>query len=97
MLNTTIFFIDFTVVVDLDAIHYHLGMAYGQLNQLGPAHHNFGLYYLRRGDLRNADFHLQEALRRTDDPSQREVILKQLAMINKKAAEAAKKEQGKGN
>ncbi len=81
----------------LDAIHYHLGMAYGQLNQLGQAHHNFGLYYLRRGDLRNADFHLQEALRRTDDPAQREVIRKQLAMINKKAAEAAKEEQGEAN
>ena len=79
----------------LDSIHYHLGMAYGRLNQLGEAHYNFGLHYLRRGSLRNADFHLQEALQRTNDPALREEIRKKLALVNEEAAEEAKAEQEK--
>ncbi len=77
----------------MDSIHYHLGMAYGRTNQLGEAHYYFALHYLRRGSLSNASFHLQEALRRTDDPVRREEIRKKLAMIDKKAAEAAREEQ----
>lgn len=79
----------------LDSIHYHLGMAYGRLNQLGEAHYNFGLHYMRRGSLRNADFHLQEALQRTNDPSRRKEIREKLALVNKEAAEEAKAEQEK--
>ena len=77
----------------LDSLHYHLGMAYGRLNQLGEAHYHFGLYYLGRGSLRNSSFHFQEALRRTDDPAKREAIRKRLAMVNKKAAAEAEKEE----
>ena len=81
----------------LDSIHYHLGMAYGRLNQLGEAHYHFGLYHLGRGSLHNSSFHFEEALRRTDDPAKREVIRKRLAMVNKKAAAEAKKEEEESN
>ncbi len=77
----------------MDSIHYHLGMAYGRTNQLGEAHYYFALHHLRRGSMRNASFHLQEALRRTEDPARREDIRKKLAKIDKKAAEAAREEQ----
>ena len=77
----------------MDSIHYHLGMAYGRTNQLGEAHYYFALHHLRHGSLRNASFHFQEALRRTEDPARREEIRKKLAMIDKKAAEAAREEQ----
>jgi predicted Zn-dependent protease len=80
----------------LQNIDYHLGMAYGQLNQLGEAHYHFGLYHLRRGSVKNADFHFQEALRRTDDLAKREAIRKQLAKINKEVAAEIEKEKEKG-
>jgi predicted Zn-dependent protease len=77
----------------LDSIHYHLGMAYGRSNRLGEAHYYFALHYMRRGSLRSADFHLHEALRRTDDPARRADIREKLAMINKQAAEAAREDR----
>ena len=81
----------------LKNLDYHLGMAYGQLNQLGEAHYYFGLYHLRRGSVKNATFHFQEALRRSDDLARREAIRKRLAKINKEMAAKVEKEAEKGD
>lgn len=56
-------------------VFYHLGLSYGKLERLGPAHYNFGLYFKRIGQMEKARFHLDkaEALSR-DDPAFRERI-----------------------
>jgi hypothetical protein len=59
------------------------------MNQLADAHYHFGIHYKRKGSLRNAQFHFQEALRLTDNPKEKEAINRQLAEI-KGALRAAK-------
>jgi tetratricopeptide (TPR) repeat protein len=65
----------------LPSIHYYLGLAYGKMNQLVDAHYQFGIHYKRKGSLRSAQFHFQEALRLTDSPKEKEIINRQLAEI----------------
>ena len=42
-------------------IQYHLAMAYGAKNMLGPAYQNFGYYYKSIGDLKTALVHFNKA------------------------------------
>jgi predicted Zn-dependent protease len=65
----------------LPSIHYHLGLAYGRLNQLAEAHYQFGIHYRRAGSLKNAQFHFMEALRHADSPNRKEAIEKQLQQV----------------
>jgi predicted Zn-dependent protease len=65
----------------LPSIHYHLGLAYGRLNQLAEAHYQFGIHYRRAGSLKNAQFHFMEALRYADSPNRKEAIEKQLQQV----------------
>jgi predicted Zn-dependent protease len=65
----------------LPSIHYYLGMAYGQLNRLGQAHYQFGLHHERKGSLKTAAFHFQEALKYADDQTLRDAINKELNQI----------------
>jgi predicted Zn-dependent protease len=46
--------------VSLD-VYYQLGVSYGRLNQLGRAHFNFGTYYMKMGNLKEAKFHFTKA------------------------------------
>lgn len=51
-------------------VFYHLGLSYGRLERLGPAHYNFGLYFKRTGRLEKARFHLNKAEElSSDDPA----------------------------
>ena len=68
----------------LPDIHYYLGMAYGQANELGQAHYQFGLYNVGKGSLRNARFHFQEALRHTENPELEKEIRSYLAKLDKR-------------
>jgi len=54
-------------------IYYHLGMAYGGVNQLGPAYENLGQYYKSLGDSRIAIRHFEKAMTYYDekDPERR--------------------------
>lgn len=54
--------------------HYFLGETYGKLGQLALAHYNLGLYYLNKGDRRNALFHLTRALKDIQDPAKKQEI-----------------------
>ncbi len=56
-------------------IYYHLGMAYGGVNQLGPAYQNLGHYYKSLGDSRIAIRHFEKALACYDekDPERRAI------------------------
>ena len=77
----------------LASVHYHLGMAYGQLERLDQAHYYFGVHHKRRGSWPNAKFHFQEALRRTSNPELREAILKEQGTVEKGLAEARKEKE----
>lgn len=76
----------------LPSIHYHLGLAYGKMNQLANAHYHFGIHYKREGSLGNAQFHFEEALRHTDSFHQREAIRKELGEVRQEA-KALQREQ----
>ncbi len=65
-------------------INYYLGMAYYRVNQLGQSHYQTGLYNLRKGSLRTARFHFQEALRHTENPELEEKIRSYLEKLDKK-------------
>ena len=67
----------------LPDIHYYLGMAYGQANELGQAHYQFGLYNEGKGSLSNARFHFQEALRHTKSPELEKEIRSHLGRLDK--------------
>jgi predicted Zn-dependent protease len=79
----------------LPSIHYHLGVAYGRMNQLANAHYHFGIHYQREGSLRNAQFHFQEALRYADSPQQKEAIRKELAGANDELKDKQREERTK--
>ena len=46
--------------VSLD-VYYQLGVSYGRSNQLGRAHYNFGTYYMKMGNMKEAKFHFMKA------------------------------------
>lgn len=44
-----------------DEVSYQLGICYGRLNQLAPAHYHFGVYFKKTGSPSKARFHFQKA------------------------------------
>ncbi|MBW2116503.1 MAG: M48 family metalloprotease [Deltaproteobacteria bacterium] len=42
-------------------VYYHLGISYGRQNRLMLAHYNFGLYFKKIGQIKNAKFHFRKA------------------------------------
>jgi predicted Zn-dependent protease len=42
-------------------VYYNLGMSYGKVGKLAPAHYNFGIYFKRLGRGEKALFHFQKA------------------------------------
>lgn len=72
---------------------YFLGETYGKLGKLDDAHYNLGIYYEKKGDLKNAAFHLKKALELMDDPNKRAVIENMLKDVKGKQIEKAKAEK----
>lgn len=58
-----------------DDVFYNLGYSYGKKNKLGLAHYNFGLFYDRLRNMKEARFHFQEAKK---DASGNEELLKKI-------------------
>lgn len=62
---------------------YHLGETYGRLGSLGEAHYYLGMYYKKKGERKNAEFHLERAINLLsgDDPRrvEAEEALKELS------------------
>lgn len=55
--------------VSLD-VYYQLGVSYGRANQLGRAHFNFGIFYMKIGNMKEAKFHFTKASSYSDkDPA----------------------------
>jgi tetratricopeptide (TPR) repeat protein len=73
---------------------YHLGEAYSKLGNAGDAHYQLGLYYTRKGPLRNAWFHLERALALlSDQPEKQEDIKKILKKLPRPEKDAGKSRQ----
>jgi predicted Zn-dependent protease len=75
---------------DYQLVFYFLGETYGKLGKLEDAHYNLGIYYEKKGDLKNAAFHLKKALELMEDPNKRDVIEKMLKDVKEKQKEKAK-------
>ena len=71
---------------------YFLGETYGKLGKLDEAHYNLGIYYEKKGDLKNAAFHLKKAFELMEDPNKRAVIEERLKDIKGKQIKKAKAE-----
>jgi predicted Zn-dependent protease len=67
---------------------YFLGESYGKLGQMADAHYYLGWYYKKRGDFRNAVFHLKKALTDTTDPDRKTTIKAMIKDIGKLPPEA---------
>lgn len=72
---------------------YFLGETYGKLGKLDDAHYNLGIYYEKKGEFKNAAFHLKKALELMNDPNKRAVIENRLKDIKGKQIEKAKAEK----
>lgn len=72
---------------------YFLGKSYGKLGRLAEAHYYLGVYHKNRKDFKNALFHLNRALKKTNDPNRKLEIEKMLKNLRKSESQA--KEPGK--
>lgn len=73
---------------------YYLGEAYGKQGKLGKAHYNLGIYYKKKRNLKSAVFHLQRALKHTDDPDERHEIEEMIKETQGKMESAKMKQPG---
>jgi predicted Zn-dependent protease len=67
---------------DYKDAYYFLGETRGKQGRMADAHFRLGQFYWRSKDLKNADFHLQRALKANPDPARRETIQALLDEIN---------------
>ena len=63
--------------------YYSLGETYGKLGEIPLAHYNLGLYYLGKGDHKNAMFHLTRASKGINDPQKQQTIEEILSKLKK--------------
>ncbi len=49
--------------------YYYLGETHGKQGRTGQAHYYLGIYYLKKMDFKNADFHLKTARKQLTDPA----------------------------
>lgn len=69
---------------------YHLGISYGKMQKLGPAHYHFGLYFVRMGQRANALFHLKKAEELSaDNPALLKQIRQALEGLSRQTREGA--------
>jgi predicted Zn-dependent protease len=62
--------------------YYYLGESSGMLGDMFDAHYNLGRYYQQKRDVKNAEFHLNRALKVATDESQKEQASQQLKALN---------------
>jgi predicted Zn-dependent protease len=67
--------------------YYYLGEAYGKLDTLEEAHYNLGIYYYNRHDFKNAEFHLNRAVRILRNPGKRSNAKQMLAELPRRIKE----------
>ncbi len=64
--------------------YYYLGEASSRLGDMFGAHYNLGIFYRQKMDLNNAHFHLKRARNIAVNEAQREMVDRQLKMIEPK-------------
>ncbi|WP_372682132.1 M48 family metalloprotease [Desulfosarcina sp.] len=64
--------------------YYYLGESSGRLGDMFSAHYNLGRFYRQKGDLKNAGFHLNRALKLAVDDAQKERVALQLKALDPK-------------
>jgi beta-barrel assembly-enhancing protease len=74
---------------DYTEAYYYLGESSGRVGDMFGAHFNLGRFYLRKKDTKNADFHLNRALKLAGSPSQQEMVKRELEEL--KSGETQKK------
>jgi predicted Zn-dependent protease len=67
---------------DFTQAYYFLGESSGRLGDMFGAHYNLGRFYQRKGDLKNAGFHLNRALKLAGNDSQRDMVQRQLKVLD---------------
>ena len=67
---------------DYTQAYYYLGESHGRLGSMFGAHYNLGLFYQRKGDRKNADFHLKRAGRLATDDTQKQKVERRLKELN---------------
>lgn len=69
---------------DIEEAFYHLGEAYGKLGNISKAHFNLGIYYRKIGSFKNALFHLERAVKTSEDPEEKKKIEEMLNEVKEK-------------
>jgi predicted Zn-dependent protease len=64
-----------------------LGECYGRLSNMPEAHYNLGLYHFKKGDLRNARYHLLKARESMTDSAKLETINRAIKSLGRQAQE----------
>ena len=61
--------------------YYYLGECSGRLGDMFGAHYNLGRFYRLKGDLKNAGFHLNRALKLAVEDAQKQLVERQLKAL----------------
>jgi predicted Zn-dependent protease len=69
--------------------YYYLGESSGRLGDLFAAHYNLGCFYQQKGDLKNAGFHLNRALKLATNEGQKQMVETQLKALKSKQEKRA--------
>jgi tetratricopeptide (TPR) repeat protein len=72
---------------DYQQAYYFLGDTSGRLNNMADAHYYLGLYYYKKGENRNARYHLEKARQMLHDPIKLENVKKALDTMNSASGE----------
>ena len=65
---------------------FYLAETHSRQGRPGEAHYYLGLFYQKKGEVKNAAFHLKQALRTLTDPEKTATIVEMLKALEKKAA-----------
>lgn len=69
---------------DFTQAYYFLGESSGRLGDMFSAHYNLGCFYRQKGDLKNAGFHLNRAMKLATDDAQKQMVDHQLKALDPK-------------
>ena len=62
--------------------YYYLGESSGRIGDMFGAHYNLGRFYRQMGNLKNAGFHLNRAMKLAVDDAQKQMVAVQLKAMN---------------
>jgi beta-barrel assembly-enhancing protease len=79
---------------DYTEAYYYLGESCGRMEDMFGAHYNLGRFYQRKGDLKNAGFHLNRALKLATDETQKKMVTRELEALESKAKDRKKPAAG---